>query len=296
MSTMTRGEGRQQPVDRGVAGRLEPQSSHQSVDRALEILGLFSDQQPLLRVSDVKSRIGISDSTASRILVRLELSGFLERDERTSFYRVGPRILTLAGVAINHSELCRMALGEMHRLVHDLGLGVNLATLDAHAVFYLANLDGHLAPRHHTLLGRHYPLHATALGKVLIAWRTPGEVATLVDAADGSLARYTGNTLGTAEDLLAALADVRHCGYATEREELAMGRACVAAPVRGVDGTVVAGLSISGPLMVIRLAERESELASAVIDAAMNVSERLGFAGAFATNAATSAPANAQVV
>jgi DNA-binding IclR family transcriptional regulator len=76
------------------------------------------------------------------------------------------------------------------------------------------------------------------------------------------------------------LQEVRTSGYATEMEELAMGRACVAAPVRGSLGTVIAAISLSGPERIMNLVARESDLAAQVVDAALRISERLGFSTA----------------
>ena len=265
-------------------------------DRALGVLELFSEERPWLRVGDVAGELGVSDSTASRLLARLEARGYVERHPASGLFALGPRILTMAGVAMNHSDLRRAGLEEMHRLVHTLGLGANLAVLRDGGVFYLGNLDGRHAPRYYTLLGRRYPLHATALGKVLLAWREPpadppaappaGEargdapgLARLLGAAgpQGALQRYTPSTVGDLPELLARLEGVRTRGYATEVEELAMGRACVAAPIRDRRGAVIAGLSVSGSVRIMDLPGREAELAAATVDAAMHVSERLGF-------------------
>ena len=138
----------------------------------LAVLDLFNDGEPELRVGDVANRLGVSESTASRLLALLEARSYVERDARTGMYALGLQPLTLAGVAMNHSELRSAALEEMWRLVSALGLGVvNLAVLHRSAVFYLGNVDGRLSPRYYTLIGRQYPTHATALGKVLLAWR-----------------------------------------------------------------------------------------------------------------------------
>jgi DNA-binding IclR family transcriptional regulator len=103
-------------------------------------------------------------------------------------------------------------------------------------------------------------------------------VAALAGASPaGALRRFTASTLGDVGALRAGLRVVRERGYATECEELAMGRACVAAPIRGREGVVVAALSVSGPVQVVDLPQREGELAAAVVDAALRVSERLGF-------------------
>ena len=276
-------------------GTDEPAPALRSADRALAALDLFTDRQPELRVGDVAHRLRVSESTASRLLALLEARGYVERDASNSLYALGAQPLTLAGVAMNRSALRRSALEEMTRLVTTLGLGVNLAVLHRGAVFYLGNLDGRHAPRYYTLLGRHYPAHATALGKVLLAWRPPAEVDAVLAghagfaaayqderlapaaAPPGQLRRYTATTIGTVAAFRACLTGVRRRGYATEREELAMGRACVAAPIRGREGAVIAGLSVSGPQRVVDLATRERELAAAAVDAAMRVSERLGF-------------------
>ena len=70
---------------------------------------------------------------------------------------------------------------------------------------------------------------------------------------------------------------MRASGYARELEEMAMGRACVASPIRGREGAVIAAISVSGPERVMNLPEREAVLAAEVIDAAQRISERLGF-------------------
>jgi DNA-binding IclR family transcriptional regulator len=268
-------------------------AAQQSADRVLSVLELFADEHPDLRVGEVASGLAVSESTASRLLALLETRGYVQRDPSTGMYSLGWQVLTQAGVAMNRSTIRRAGLEEMARLVNSLGLGANLAVLHRGAVFYLGNLDGRHAPRYYTLLGRHYPVHATALGKALLAWQENAEVDAILaghagfaaaylsqrQAAPqpGELRRYTANTIRTTSAFHACLALVRRQGYSTEREELAMGRACVAAPIRGRNGAVIAGLSISGPERIVDLANRESELAAAAVDAAMRISERLGF-------------------
>jgi DNA-binding IclR family transcriptional regulator len=282
----------------------------QSADRVLAVLQLFTDERPDLRVGEVAQGLGVSESTASRLLALLETRGYVGRDPSTGMYALGAQVLTQAGVAMNRSTLRRAGLEEMARLVNSLGLGTNLAVLHRGAVFYLGNLDGRHAPRYYTLLGRHYPVHATALGKVLLAWHEASEVDTILAGhagfaaaylsqrkavpQPGELRRYTASTIGTTDAFHACLALVRRQGYSTEREELAMGRACVAAPIRGRHGAVIAGLSISGPERIVDLPGREGELAAAAVDAAMRISERLGFvlppAGECVEPAAPAAP------
>lgn len=261
----------------------------QSVQRALSILALFTDEQPAQRVSDVQRALGLGQSTASRLLGTLEALDYVWKDAATGQYRLGPEVIRLGGVALNDSELRRQALPELHEASIRLGLGANLATLrrytsmngehgaggESWGVFYLAHFDGERAPRPYTLIGRRNALHATGIGKVLLANLPEDERARIL--ATLPLPAYTPNTISDITSLRAALAGVRRCGYATEEEELAFGRACIAAPVRDRTGAVVAAMSLSGPLSAIRLHEREAELAQAIVELADRVSTRLGY-------------------
>lgn len=247
----------------------------QSVTRALAILSCFNDQQPELRVSDFARMLGLTASNVSRLLSTMESLGYVEKDENTGLYRLGMEIITLAGVALNHMDIRKHSLAELQDLSSHLGLGVNLAILRDNQVFYLAHVDGPRAPRMYTLLGRTNVLHATALGKTLLAHQTADQVENILSEID--LTAYTANTITDTSNLRRELEKVRKRGYAVEDQELALGRACIAAPVRDRTSAVVAALSISGPLTEINLDERLEHLARLAIEAADRISVRLGY-------------------
>lgn len=249
-----------------------PGSLTQSVTRALNILNCFTDETPLLRVTDISHRLGLTPSLVSRLLTTLEHEGFVERDEDTGFYRLGRSIITLAGVALNNNRLRMEALGEMQKVSIEMGLGVNLSVLDNDSIFYLAHVDAPQVPRHYTLIGRHNPLHATGMGKVLLAYLSDPQYIRQL-----SLHAYTPHTITDIDVLETHLQMVRNQGWALEMEELALGRACVAGPIRDQTGAVVAALSISGPLSVFQWNERRESLISTVIELADRISIRLGY-------------------
>ena len=68
---------------------------------------------------------------------------------------------------------------------------------------------------------------------------------------------------------------VREQGYAVAVDELEVGLTAVAAPIRNADGDVVASMSVSGP--TFRLAERLDEVIGRLVEAALEVSHRLGW-------------------
>ncbi|MCW2665615.1 MAG: transcriptional regulator, IclR family, partial [Frankiales bacterium] len=79
-------------------------------------------------------------------------------------------------------------------------------------------------------VGASLPMTAGSAAQVLLAWRA------------------TDPLLETAAFTPRVLADVRRRGWAASVAEREQGVASVSAPVRGRDGTVVAAVSVSGPL------------------------------------------------
>lgn len=252
-----------------------PAKLTQSVRRATRILSCFSDQTPELRVTDISLKLDLTPSLVSRLLATLEYDGYVEQDPATGLYRLGRMILTLAGVALNHNQLRRIALSEMQAASSHLGLGVNLAVLDGDSMFYLAHLETPENPRPYTLIGRHNPLHATGMGKVLLAFLPEVDALKLLKTLP--LNSYTANTCTSIKALKAELAQVRKQGWGIELEELALGRACVAGPLRDASGHVVGALSFSGPLSQFRWTERKSELTSTIVELCDRISMRLGY-------------------
>ncbi|MFJ8045671.1 IclR family transcriptional regulator [Kitasatospora sp. NPDC096147] len=247
----------------------------QAVERAMSLLLCFSDEESELRISELCARTGLGQSTVSRMVASLDRLGFVLQDSRTGLYRLGPTAVTLGSVALNSSPLFRTARQLAQNLAQSTGLGVNLAEYRDDQLTYLGNFDGARAPKNFTMAGRTAPLHATGMGKAVLADLDPAFVRAYY--AEGRAAAYTPHTLTDLAAMEAALAEIRSRGCATEVEELAFGRACVAAPVRGRGGQVVGALSISGPLSELDLPNRQQQLALTVIEAADELSVGLGF-------------------
>ncbi|MEK3722600.1 IclR family transcriptional regulator [Paenibacillus sp. FSL H8-0034] len=247
----------------------------QSVTRALAILSCFSDEQPELRVIDFAKKLNLTQSNVSRLLTTMVSLGYTEKDELTGFYRLGTSIISLGGIALNHYEIRKQALPELHDLETRLGLGANLAILNGPHMFYLAHVDSHKSPRMYTLIGRKNPLHCTGIGKVLLAFLDREEAESLLK--EEGMTAYTAKTITEFSALESQLESTRKKGFAIENEELALGRACIAAPVRGRSGKVIGGISLSGPLSEINLTKREAELSAILIEATDKISMKMGY-------------------
>jgi Bacterial transcriptional regulator/Substrate binding domain of ABC-type glycine betaine transport system len=106
-------------------------------------------------------------------------------------------------------------------------------------------------------------------------------VSTLTNIAlaavlKAGLERRTPATITDPEALRAELDRIRQRGWACTVEELETGLNTVAAPVRGADGSVVAGLSASGPSYRLGT-ESFPELAKKLQAGADEISSQLGY-------------------
>jgi DNA-binding IclR family transcriptional regulator len=246
----------------------------QSVERALSLLSEFTEAHPQRRVSELVEATGLGQSTVSRLVGALVALGFLAYDQRSGLYGIGPKVITLAGIGLNELPVHQQSRQVAQNLAADLNLGANVAERRGSELFYLCHFEGRAAGRSSTLVGRRGPLHATAMGKALISELPKAE---LKDLLGDDLARYTPHTVTDHDALDKLLREVRERGYALEVEELAFGRACLAAPVRDRTGAIVAALSVSGPLSAMDLAAREESLAMQVIEQADQISSGLGY-------------------
>jgi DNA-binding IclR family transcriptional regulator len=117
-------------------------------------------------------------------------------------------------------------------------------------------------------VGVEVPPHCSALGKVFLAFGR-------LDAGAGALESRTCATIVDRDLLDRELATVRRRGWADTWEELELGLVAVGAPVHGPDGSVVGGLSVSGPTARIPR-DRLATLGALVVEHARATSTLLG--------------------
>ncbi|GLW68029.1 IclR family transcriptional regulator [Kitasatospora phosalacinea] len=198
-----------------------PPGGAQAVHRALGLLHCFHDNGPDLSASELARRMGLSVSTAHRLARTLVATGFLDQDERTARYRLGPAVAELGQLTF-HQRGLHLAAPELAQLAQRTGATADLAIRSGpHAVILVG---GSVLPS--TGLGLRRPLHSTALGKVLLTWPSPTD-----PPLQGPLPAHTPRTLTDPAALDAELALTRERGYALNDGESAPGVRTLAVPV-----------------------------------------------------------------
>ncbi|MCX5556082.1 IclR family transcriptional regulator [Streptomyces sp. NBC_00038] len=247
-------------------------SAVQSVDRAVSVLEILA-RLGEAGVTEIADELEVHKSTAFRLLGVLENRGLVAQAKDRGKYYLGAAVLRLAGAAAVRLDISQEGVPVCRELADELGETVNIAVLDDDAAVNIMQARGAASVTAQNWLGRRTPLHATSSGKVLLAHLPPTLREGLLARP---LPRFTERTITGTAALRSELEAVVEQGYAFALEELELGLAAVAAPVRAHDGKVIGAISTSGP--VYRLdSDRLPDLAKRTVAAAAELSRRMGY-------------------
>ncbi|TDD79787.1 IclR family transcriptional regulator [Actinomadura darangshiensis] len=267
---------RDRTTPRPAGGAARPKSGYhvEALAKGLRILGLFSEQRPAMKLTDMAAAAGLPLPTAFRMASTLTAEGFLEQLPDGA-YRPAPKVLTLGFSALRSLDLVQLADGPLRGLVAATGQTVNLGVLSGDHVLYLVRLRNNDLVTANIQVGSRLPAVRTSMGKVLLAQLDDAGLERVLTAE--SFAGPAGpNAVASLDGLRPVLADTRARGWALQDEELAYGLRSVAAPVRDASGTVVAAVNVAVPAMEVPAARLLDEVRPLVQETCAQISRLLG--------------------
>jgi DNA-binding IclR family transcriptional regulator len=181
-------------------------------------------------LAELCARTGLPRATAHRLAVGLEVHRLLRRgpDGR---WRPGTALSELAGGSTD--PLVDAAAAILPKLRDITGESVQLYRRDGVQRICVATAEPPSGLRDTVPIGSRLPMTAGSGAKVLAAWSDPHTQRTiLTDAVYGER----------------TLLEVRRRGWAQSVAEREPGVSSVSAPVRDSSGTVIAAVSVSGPI------------------------------------------------
>jgi IclR family pca regulon transcriptional regulator len=251
----------------------------QSLERGLAVLSAFRSGRPLLGVSELGREVGLSRSTAHRYISTLATLGYLQQDEATKKYRLGPRVLDLGFSAIHSMELREISAPHLQRLSDETGYTVNMAVLDGADIVYVERCRsarvGQRAIDLNLHVGSRLPAYCTSMGKILLAYLPREERDSLL--AELELRQRGPNTLTEQRSLIAELERVREAGLAINNEELAYGLRSIAAPVLAQSGSIAAAINLAVHSSMVSMSELVERLGRPLKRTATEISAHIGY-------------------
>lgn len=241
------------------------------LDRVSAVFDAYGEHDEGLGISELARRANLPKSTVSRIAADLVGQRFLDR-EGDKLY-LGVRLFELAMTVEEPRRLRHVALPVMTELRDVTAQTVNLAVLEGVDVVYIVVVRGEHPAKPLVRVGGRLPAHATALGKAMLAFSPHAIVERVIQ---GGLVARTARTISEPSVFRRELMDIHSLGVATEKEECANDRVCVASPILGPGGAPIAAISVTGSVMTM-VPER---IAPAVRAAATTLSRRFDAARA----------------
>lgn len=243
------------------------------ISKVLRILELLDHSAYGLQLKEIAAKTAINKSTAHRFLRHLEAESYLFRDAAGT-YMPGVRLARLgAGVSFQRT-LCRICRPTLESLRAATDETVNLAVLDGAEIVYLDVLESQQMFRLVSPVGMRRPAHCTSLGRAIIAnlndERQREEILASIQTIPS-----TSRNAKNGSSLKKALRQISKQGFSLDDEETAHGARCVGAAIFDAEGSVVGGISVSGPVLRITK-ERLPFFSAEVCKAAREISWQLG--------------------
>ncbi|MGI9863118.1 IclR family transcriptional regulator [Moorella naiadis] len=246
----------------------------QSLEKGLKVLEALAAAGEGVGLSELSRRLGLNKSTVYRLLTTLKAYGYVEQEAATERYTLGLKVLDLSSSLLDRLDVRAVAHPYLKELAAASQEVAHMVIRNNGEAVYVDKVEGNRTIRMYSQIGHRVAMHSTAVGKAMLAFLPPEEVAKII--AGKGLPRFTPRTITTMAALEAELDRVRESGYAIDDSENEEGIRCVGAPIFDHRGRVVAALSISGPTLHVT-PERVPELGQLVRQAGWEISRHLGY-------------------
>jgi len=225
--------------------------------RSFAVLEHVAGSRAPVDVLDIIASLKLPKATAYRLVDWFVTQGYLSREPARRRLIIGPKFTNLAFGALSSSMRHDTPHVVLQRLVHTLNETCNIGTLLNGEVVYLDRVEAeHWPLRLHYTVGSRVPLHCSAIGKLFLALAAAPRRRRLLQSLE--LRRFTDSTITDSARLETELRQIRKEQVSFDREEYLVGVVCMAVPVIGKNGEMLAALAIQAPQarMNVQIARR----------------------------------------
>jgi DNA-binding IclR family transcriptional regulator len=238
---------------------------------ACRVLKLLGQDNRGYRVTEIARQLKIPSTSALRIASTLVAEGFLRRENGALF--LGPVLIHLGARSMSNTEIRDIAQPVLQALSRATDATAHVALPCDNRSLIVSVCDSPHPLRAASSPGTLTDLYTSSTGKVFLAYLHRRRVAEIVTQFPPR--QRTARSLMTLKALEEEADRVLIDGYGLDDEEFNPGVRCLAAPVMGSHGEVIAAIGITASTMRFTR-ERIPEMASHVKGAARQLSAALG--------------------
>jgi IclR family acetate operon transcriptional repressor len=247
---------------------------HNTAAKVVMLLEALAAREEGIGVRELARELGIDKSAISRLFEQLVELGAAEQDEFSGRFRVGPALFALAATIHGRDTLWRAAEPIIRDLVNTFNETCYLAVRDGDEIIFRDKVDCTHKVRYVIDPNERAPLHAGAGGRAVLIGLPDDEVRAILHRT--GLPAITSRTVTDPGKLLTLVEADRARHYSASRGERVPSGGAIAAPYFDATGRCLGTVVLTSPDQRYNPAQ-EPEIAAAVLRAADDLSERLGY-------------------
>ena len=244
-----------------------------TIKKALGLLEYFSNSKPEINLVEFRRLSDFNKGTVHRYLTSLRDKGFLEQNQKTKAYRLGPAIIRLAAVREQTVPMIKIVAPHVDRLAGSICELVHAGLPQPQGMSALYSNNGvRSGTRVSFEESQILPFHATASGVAMLAFGPPHILKT---AASRPIQKFTDSTPLTIDSIKAMANIAQKSGYAATDNSFEIDVSSVAVPFFGTDTVAIGTLAVATPHARMDSSNR-TLIASLLSKLAFSVTQDLG--------------------
>ncbi len=211
-----------------------------SLARGLRVIESFEGHRDGRTTIEISQSTGLSRASIRRILLTLELLGYVERRRQVHWLKT--QVLRLGFSYLSSSSVVEAARPVLEHITEQLHESSSMSMLDGGQIVYVVRSAASRVLAAGLSVGSRLPAYCTSMGRVLLAALPDEELAAYL--RDLKPRAYTPKTLTRISQIKKAILQARKDGYAVVDEELESGLRSIAVPVSTRGNRSVAAINI----------------------------------------------------
>jgi DNA-binding IclR family transcriptional regulator len=239
------------------------------VDKTFEIIEYMYERGGEIGISQISKDLDLPKATIFRILTTLKKWGYVEKTEELDKYMLGKSFIKLGSKVSSENDITSIAVPLINKLAKQAGESINLGILHNSEVVTVYNAKGEDFYLISNLIPVS-PLNCSAMGKLFLSMFSDKELKEYFESNKPEI--RTVNSVADLEGFLKLKKEIEQEGVSYDKEEYEYGLSCIAAPINGPQGNIIAAISISGPTTRLNYKGREN-LQNLLISTAKEISK-----------------------
>ncbi len=189
-----------------------------SIEKAIIILELMGKEPFEYTAQQIAEKTGFNIATVYRIIYQLEEYHFVDMDEGTKQYRVGPNMYHIGSKYLYNNTYMDKLQNILNEISEICKESVGLAVLDGDKIISIIEIEVHQPMKMNDVPGKYFQPNKGNYGKCITAFRDEESVERYLDTH--TFEKTCPATLTEKEELLEEYRKIRKQGYSVSVDEL----------------------------------------------------------------------------